>query len=88
MDAIQRKCLACGEPFIGVSRRQKYCSQKCRPSAQNAFDGSSYRGAENPDLSCLQPTENIDAHLGHFQEFQTSLLHANSSKELHFEEWP
>jgi hypothetical protein len=88
MDAIQRKCLACGESFIGVSRRQKYCSQECRPSAQNASDGSSYRKTENPDLSCLQPIENIDAGSGHFQEFEPSLPHANSSKELHFEEWP
>jgi hypothetical protein len=50
--------------------------------------GPSYRGAENQDLSCLQAIENIDAGLDHFQEFQTSLPHANSSKELHFEEWP
>jgi hypothetical protein len=47
-----------------------------------------YRGAENQDLACLQPIENIDAALGHFQEFQTSLPHADSLKKLHFEEWP
>jgi hypothetical protein len=88
MDAIQRKCLACGEPFTAVSRRQKYCSQKCRPSTQNAFYGPLHRGAENQDLSCLQPIENIDAGLGDFQEFQTCLPQANSSKELQFEKWP
>ena len=68
MDAIQRRCLACGERFTGVSRRQKYCSHKCRPSAQNAFDGSTYRGAENPDLTASQAIENIDADLGHSPE--------------------
>jgi endogenous inhibitor of DNA gyrase (YacG/DUF329 family) len=88
LDAIQRKCLACGEPFTGVSRRQKYCSQKCRPSDQNTFQGPLHWGAENQDLSCLQPIENVHAGLAHFQEFQTSLPHANFSKELHFEDWP
>jgi hypothetical protein len=70
LDAIQRKCLACGEPFTGVSRRQKYCSHNCRPSSRNAFRGPLHRGAKNPDLSCLQPIENIDAGLGNFQEFR------------------
>jgi hypothetical protein len=52
MDAILRKCLACGEPFTAIDRRSKLCPE-CR---QNASRGSTYRGAENPDLSCLQGT--------------------------------
>jgi hypothetical protein len=84
MDAIQRKCRACGEAFPGVSRRQKYCSQNCRPSAQNTLHGPLHRGAKNPDLSCLQPIENIDAELGQFQEFRPT----RSSASFRFEEYP
>jgi hypothetical protein len=88
MDAIQRRCLTCSVPFTAVSRRQKYCSQGCRPSSQNGSNDPIQRGAENSDLAALQPLENIDAELDHFQEFQTSRPRANSQKELHFEEWP
>jgi hypothetical protein len=52
MEAILRKCLACGEPFTAIDRRSKLCPE-CR---ENASRGSTYRGAENPDLSCLQGT--------------------------------
>src|SRR4029450_4576889 len=81
MDTIQKKCLACREPFRAVNRRHKYCSHNCRPSSQNAFRGPLHRGAENPDLACLQPIENIDAAPGHFQEFR-------SSASFRFEEYP
>jgi hypothetical protein len=88
MDAIQRKCLTCSEPFTAISRRQKYCSHKCRPSSENAFRGPIHRVAQNPDLSCLQPVENIDATVVDFQEFRPSLPRANSSIELCLEEYP
>jgi hypothetical protein len=88
LDAIQRKCLACGEPFTGVSRRQKYCSQKCRPSDQNTFQGPLHWGAENQDLSCLQPIDFIEAACPEIQEQEPSLPRASSRKELLFEEWP
>ena len=84
MDAIQKKCLACREPFRAVNRRHKYCSHNCRPSSQNAFRGPLHRGAENPDLACLQPIENIDAAPGHFQEFRPT----RSSASFRFEEYP
>ena len=84
MDAIQRKCLAYGEPFRGVSRRQKYCSHNCHPSSQSALRGPLQRGAKNPDLACLQPIENIDAELGHFREFQPT----RSFASFRFEEYP
>jgi hypothetical protein len=84
MDAIQRKCQACGEAFSGVSRRQKYCSPNCRPSAQNPFHGPTHPGAENPNLSCLQLIENIDAGSDHFEEFRLTRSFAN----FRFEEYP
>src|SRR5262249_51786480 len=42
----------------------------------------------SPKVYCPQLIENIDAALAHLQEFETSLPHVNSWKELHFEEWP
>jgi hypothetical protein len=41
-------------------------------------------GAENQDLSCLQPIENIDAGPPHFQEFQPP----RSFASFHFEQYP
>jgi hypothetical protein len=46
--------------------------------------GPSYRGAENPDLTCLQPIETIDARAVDFQEFQPT----RSSASFRFEEYP
>jgi hypothetical protein len=56
-------------------------------SAQNASDGSTYRGGKNPDLTASQPIENIDAESVHFEQFAPSRPRASFRKELHFEEW-
>jgi hypothetical protein len=68
----------------GGKSPSQYCSHNCRPSSQNAFRGPLHRGAENPDLACLQPIENIDAAPGHFQEFRPT----RSSASFRFEEYP
>ena len=84
MDAIiNRKCLQCGEPFTAIDRRSKLC-----PECRNASRGSTYRGAENQDLSCLQPIDFIEAACPEIQEQEPSLPRASSRKELLFEEWP
>jgi hypothetical protein len=84
MDSIQRKCLTCSEPFTAVTRQQKYCSHKCRPSSENPFHGSTHQGAENPDLACPQAIENIDAGSGRLREFRPT----RSFASFRFEEYP
>src|SRR5690242_9320081 len=82
-NAIQRKCLGCGDGFTAIDRRSKICPE-CR---KNGSDRQSYPGAKNGELSCLQPIDFIDVATAQNEEFQPSLPPANSSKELSFEKY-
>ena len=81
MDAILRKCLACGDGFTAIDRRSKLCPE-CR---KNPSDRQSYQTGENVRSSCLQPIDFVEAKEAENQEFQASRSSARSPKQLSFE---
>lgn len=91
-----RACQHCGTDLQNVvrGRPQRFCSDKCRKAHSRIngheirSDRQSYSGGENTDLAPSQPIENIEAVCPLIQERGPSRRHANSAKELHFEEWP
>jgi hypothetical protein len=96
-----QKCLRSGRANCGTDlqnvvrgRPQRFCSDKCRKAHSRIngheirSDRQSYSGGENTDLAPSQPIENIEAVCPLIQERGPSRRHANSAKELHFEEWP